>query len=65
MIADSNINIADEDSITGAATKATAEVVEKEANAKKQLVKILKIMTYAHAASQLKTAANEIFSTLN
>lgn len=65
MIADSSINIADENSITEAAEKATSEVIEKEANAKRQLVKILKIMTYAHAASQLKVAANVIFSTLN
>ena len=43
----------------------TEEVTEKEANAKRQLVKILKIMLYAHSASQLKAAANEIFSTLD
>lgn len=65
MIADSNININDEDSITEAAIRATEEVTEKEANAKRQLVKILKIMMYAHTASRLKVSANEIFSTLN
>lgn len=65
MIADGDININNEDSITRAAAKATEEVTEKEVNAKRQLVKILKIMTYAHTASQLKILANEIFSTLN
>lgn len=65
MIADGNININDESSITAAAIRATKEVTEKEANAKRQLVKILTIMLYAHTASQLKVSANEIFSTLN
>lgn len=65
MIAEENININDEQSITKAALKVTEEVTEKEANAKRQLVKILKIMLYAHSASQLKAAANEIFSTLD
>ena len=65
MIADGNINIHDERSITEAAAKITEEVIEKEGGAKRQLVKILTIMTYAHTASQLKIAANEIFSTLN
>ena len=65
MIADGNININDEDSVTLAAEKATEEVTEKEVNAKRQLIKILKIMMYAHSASQLKTLSNEIFSTLD
>ncbi len=65
MIADGNININDEGSITEAAIKATEDVTEKEANAKRQLVKILKIMMYAHTASRLKGLANEISSTLD
>ena len=65
MIADGNININDEGSVTLAAEKATEEVTEKEINAKRQLVKILKIMLYAHTAAQLKVSANEIFSTLD
>ncbi len=65
MIADGNININDEASINEAAIRATEEVTEREANAKRQLVKILKIMLYAHTAAKLKTSANEIFSTLD
>ena len=65
MIADGNINTNDEGSVTEAALQATAEVTEKEANAKRQLVKILKIMLYAHTASRLKTSANEILFMLN
>ena len=65
MIADGNINTNDEASINEAAIKATKDVTEKEANAKRQLIKILKIMMYAHAASRLKVLANETFSTLN
>ena len=65
MIADGNINTNDEGSVTEAALQATAEVTEKEANAKRQLVKILKIMLYAHTASRLKTSANEILLMLN
>ncbi len=65
MISDSNININDEESITEAAKRATAEVTEREANAKRELFKILKIMLYAHTASQLKTSANEILFSLD
>lgn len=65
MIADGGINVHNEESLTAAALRVTEEVTEKQANAKRQLVKILTIMAYAHTASQLKTAANEIFSTLN
>ena len=64
MIADGNININDERSITEAAARATEGVTEKTVNAKRQLVKILKIMMYAHTASQLKVSANEILATL-
>ncbi len=65
MITDGNININNDNSITKAAVRATEEITEKEANAKQQLIKILKIMTYAHTASQLKALGNEIFSTLS
>ncbi len=65
MIANGNVNINDENAVTEAASRATAEVTEKEANAKRRLVRILKIMAYAHTASRLKASANEIFSTLN
>ena len=65
MIADSSININDERSIADAALRVTEEVIEKEVNAKQQLVKILKIMLYAHTAARLKASANEIFSTLD
>ena len=65
MIAEGDININDERSITEAAERVTEEVTEKEANAKRELVKILKIMMYAHTASRLKIMANEIFSTLD
>ena len=65
MIADSNININDEQTIEEAARNATEVVIEKEVNAKQTLVKILKIMLYAHTAALLKNSANEIFSTLD
>ena len=65
MIADGSVNIEDEASVTAAALRVTEEVAEREANAKRRLVRILKIMAYAHTASRLKIAANEIFSTLD
>lgn len=65
MISEGDININDERSTTEAAERVTEEVTEKEANAKRELVKILKIMLYAHTASRFKVMANEIFSTLD
>ncbi len=65
MIADDSIDINDERSIADAALRVTEQVIEKEVNAKQQLVKILKIMLYAHTAARLKVSANEIFATLD
>ena len=65
MISDGNININDDKSITKAAIRATEDITEKETNAKQQLIRILKIMMYAHTASQLKVLGNEILSTLS
>lgn len=64
MISEGNINLNDEKSINEAAARATEAVTEKEANAKRQLFRILKIMLFAHTASQLKASANEIFASL-
>ena len=64
MVAD-GVDVNDEASITEAAMRATKEIAVIGANAKRQLVNILRIMLHAHTASRLKMLANEIFSTLD
>lgn len=65
MIADGSIDIASEESVNAAALRVTESVAEREASAKGRLVKILKIMLYAHASSRLRASANEILSTFD
>ena len=64
MISTSSININDEDSVINAAKSATRGFASNSPTAKKQLVGILRIMLYAHAAADLKKSADEILSSL-
>jgi len=54
----------DTPSVYKAAENAAEGFEEKTPNAKKQLVRILQVMLYAHAASRLRCAAEEILFTL-
>ena len=64
MLADPSINTADERSILLAAEQASANFEERVPNSQKQLIRILQVMLYAHAASSLRKSAEEILSTL-
>lgn len=64
MISDKEINTMDEKSVLQAAEKATVEFEERVPEAKKKLIRILQVMLYAHAASDLRKSAEEILSTL-
>jgi len=55
----------DRGAVAFAANKAAEDFVEKTPNSKKQLVNILEVMLYAHAASQLRKTADEIFMTIS
>lgn len=65
MLATNKINISDKNSVYESALSAVEDLEEKVPNAKKQLVKILQVMLYAHSASLLRDAADEILSSLN
>ena len=55
----------DRGSVAAAAQKAVEDFVERQPGSKKQLVNILEVMLYAHAASQLRKKADEIFMTMS
>jgi len=62
MVADGNINISDEVSVIAASKIAADDFEERVPGAKKELSGILRVMLYAHAASQLRDKADEILS---
>lgn len=64
MISESGISINDKESVMNAAQAATLDFASNSPAAKKQLVGILRIMLYAHSASELKKTADEIFASL-
>ena len=64
MIADGHINISDPTSVALAASDACGDFEERVAGARKQLVKILQGMLYAHSAGQLRKSAEQILSAL-
>lgn len=64
MVADSSLNPADSSSVRSVAENAAADFVERSANAKKQLVRILEVMLYARAASAYREKASELMSAL-
>ena len=64
MLVESDIVITDPESVRLAAEKATMSFDEKKPNSRRQLTKILEVMTYAHYASELRSSAEEILSSL-
>ncbi|MBE6638316.1 MAG: DUF1836 domain-containing protein [Ruminococcaceae bacterium] len=64
MLAESEVNPLNAESVAEAALLAAAECEERIPNSKKQLMHIFEVMVYAHAAATLRKKADEIFSTL-
>ena len=62
MLSSPEIDMADKKTVLGAAEKAISDIEEKIPNAKKQLVKILQIMLYAHSAAELRRSAEEMLA---
>ena len=63
MLADGEVNVTDPQSVQRGAERAAEGFEERLPNARKQLVRILQIMLYAHAASRLKEKSCEMLST--
>ena len=64
MLAENEINMMDEMSVTGAVERVANSFADLDPGAKKRLARILQVMLYAHAASRLCDSAEEILSTL-
>ena len=64
MLAIGDIPLNDSEAVLRAAENAAEDFREPWAGGKKQLVRILQIMLYAHAAAKLRDKAEEILSTL-
>ena len=64
MLSDKDINISDKSSVIRAAEAVTLDFDERLPDSRKKLSRILQIMLYAHAASNLRSSAEEILSTL-
>lgn len=65
LLAESRIDLSDKTAVLAAADVAASEYSINDTEAQKRISKILQIMLYAHAASQLRKKADEIFSTLD
>jgi DNA-binding transcriptional MerR regulator len=64
MLSVGEISLNDHNAILRAAEDAAAGFKEPWAGGKKQLVRILQVMLYAHAASKLRETSEKILSTL-
>ena len=64
MLSDNDINISDKATVIRAAEAVTVDFDGQQPNSRKKLSRILQIMLYAHAASNLRASAEEILSTL-
>lgn len=64
MLSENNINTANEKSVLQAAENAALNFKENDPSAKKQLVRILQVMVYAHTATHLRRSAEEILASL-
>ena len=65
MLADNNINTADERSVLMAAERETEDFSGATPNARRQLIYILQVMIYAHAASTYRRSAEEMLASLH
>ncbi|MBE6531188.1 MAG: DUF1836 domain-containing protein [Ruminococcaceae bacterium] len=64
MLSERDISVNDERSVLLAAERATEDFEERFPNSKKQLIKILQVMLYAHAASGLRRSAEDILCAM-
>ena len=64
MLSDGGIDINDETSVMAAAQNATEGIEERIPNSKKQLVRILQAMIYAHSASRLRKLSEDMISSM-
>ncbi|MBQ7384811.1 MAG: DUF1836 domain-containing protein [Clostridia bacterium] len=64
MLTSEQIDMTDKETVRRAAEDAILDFEERRPDTKKQLVKILQVMLYAHAASELRRSAEEMLSTL-
>ncbi len=64
MLADPDINIADEQSVRQAAMRVTEHFAEPVPGARKKLCKILEVMLYAHRSSQFAKLSDQVLSTI-
>ncbi len=64
MLASGEINMNQPSDVERAAQDATEDFCERSAGEQKKLVKILKVMLYAHAASEYARQSGEIISSL-
>lgn len=64
LLAEHKIDLNDKSSITEAADRTAREFADSDAQTQKKLSSILQIILYAHAASQLRKKADDIFATL-
>ena len=58
------VNLSDPSAVEEAARQATADFTESFPGAREQLVRILRVMIYAHAAAELRNNAEEVLSSL-
>lgn len=64
MLASSQFDITDKDTVRKAAEDALADFEDALPDQRKQLIKILQVMLYAHAASELRRSAEEMLAEL-
>ncbi len=64
MLSDPTLRLDDTDSVSMCAKKATEAYKEKIPGGRGQLIKILRVMYYAHSASLLRKSAEETLSAL-
>ena len=64
MICDQSIDLSDQGEVLRAAQQAAEGFEEQTPGAKTKLIRILQVMLFAHAASQLRDSAKEMLSTL-
>ena len=65
MLAENSINTNDPSSVALAAEGATADFEGDSKGARRQLIHILQVMAYAHAASTFRRSAEDILATLH
>lgn len=65
MLSENSINTADEKSVLLAAERAAEDFDGSAPSAKRQLIHILQVMVYAHAASTFRRSAEDILAALH